>query len=381
MKSPSLRLGSLPPIRISGGTLATLLILAVVIHPVIALSAVVGPGGAIALSLGISLFMIVSVLVHELAHALTARLFGATVDHIALTLWGGHTQYRAERMGGLPSTVISLAGPLSNLGLAALCTGIASLVRAETGPSPASLFWENSAWLNVALAVFNLLPGLPMDGGRALEALLGTVLRSRIIGTRITAWVGRAIAVAVVAWPLWNLSRSTSVSTGSMLTLVWALLIAGMLWHGASRALEAANLEHRIQNLDAARLASPVVLVAGALPLSRLPEVLDAGQEAAGASLDPSAVMVLEDGPPPRALQIDPSALRSVPPDQRRHVPVSAVAAPLGTVGELRAGMTGSQVVTAMLARPHPLYLVREADGTVIGVIRSAEVNAVLRGR
>ena len=52
MKSPSLRLGSLPPIRISGGTLATLLILAVVIHPVIALSAVVGPGGAIALSLG-----------------------------------------------------------------------------------------------------------------------------------------------------------------------------------------------------------------------------------------------------------------------------------------------------------------------------------------
>ena len=77
MNIPPLRLGSLPPIRISGGTLATLLILAVVVHPVISLSGAVGPGGAIVVSLGIALFMIVSVLVHELAHALTYGLVKA----------------------------------------------------------------------------------------------------------------------------------------------------------------------------------------------------------------------------------------------------------------------------------------------------------------
>ena len=216
MKIPPLRLGSLPPIRISGGTLATLLILAVVVHPVISLSGAVGPGGAIVVSLGIALFMIVSVLVHELAHALTARLFGATVDHIALTLWGGHTQYRAERMGGVPSMVISLAGPASNLLLAALCAGLAGFTRTDGAASVAALFWGYSAWLNVALAVFNLLPGLPMDGGRALESLLGIVLRSRITGTRITAWLGRAIAVAVVIWPLWRMWGRDSVGTGSI---------------------------------------------------------------------------------------------------------------------------------------------------------------------
>lgn len=376
MKIPPLRLGSLPPIRISGGTLATLLILAVVVHPVISLSGAVGPGGAIAVSLGIALFLIVSVLVHELAHALTARLFGATVDHIALTLWGGHTQYRAERMGGVPSMVISLAGPASNLLLAALCTGLATLTRTDDGTSVAALFWGYSAWLNVALAVFNLLPGLPMDGGRALEALLGTVLRSRITGTRITAWLGRAIAVAVVIWPLWRMWGRDSVGTGAMLTLVWALLIAGMLWQGASRALEAANLEHRIQHLDARKLARPAVVVPAGMPLDRL---LDG--QAAGAPRDLASVVVLEQGPPLRAHRIDASAVASVPAERRAAVSVSAVAAPLGEMGELAAGLNGSQMITAMLARPHPLYLVRDESGAVVGVIKSADVNAVLRGR
>lgn len=381
MKIPPLRLGSLPPIRISGGTLATLLILALVVHPVVSLSSAVHTGDAIAVSLGIALFMIVSVLVHELAHALTARLFGASVDHIALTLWGGHTQYRAERMGGLPSMLISLAGPASNLLLAALCWALATLTRGDE-PSVAALFWGYSAWLNVALAVFNLLPGLPMDGGRALEALLGAVLRDRVTGTRITAWLGRVIAVAVVAWPLWRLWGSSRASTGSLLTLVWALLIAGMLWHGASRALEAANLEHRIQHLDAAALARPVVAVPAGLPLAQLPLGVGAdGADGADGAVDPSQLLVIETGPPLRAHRIDAPALRSVPPAHREQVPVSAVSAPIGTLGELAAGLSGSQLVTAMLARPHPLYVVRDGDGAVIGVIRSAEVNAVLRGR
>ena len=73
--------------------------------------------------------------------------------------------------------------------------------------------------------------------------------------------------------------------------------------------------------------------------------------------------------------------MASVPAGQRGNVPVSAVAAPLGEVGELAAGLNGSQMVTAMLARPHPLYLVREQTGAVVGVIKSADVNAVLRGR
>lgn len=373
MKSPSLRLGSLPEIRVSAGTLVTLLVLSLVIHPVLVSGGVVGPGGAVALALVISVFMIVSVLVHELAHALSARAFGASVDHIALTLWGGHTQYRAERMGGLPSILISLAGPASNLALAALALGIASLL----GPGTvAAVFWGYSAWLNIALAVFNLLPGLPMDGGRALEALLGSVLRSRVTGTRVTAWIGRVIAAAVVVWPLQRIARSEDLQlgTGSLLMLVWALVIAGMLWQGASRALEAANLEHRIQHLDAAALSRPVTVVGPDLPLSAL--------DRPGGTADRAELLVLDESvSPPRAYRLDPAAAASVPAAQREHTPVLAVAGSLGEVGELPAGLTGSAVVTAMLARPRPLYLVREADGEVRGVIMSADVNTVLRGR
>src|SRR5699024_10198686 len=133
-------------------------------------------------------------------------------------------------------------GPLSNLLLAGLCSGTVQL--AEPG-TVATVFLSVSAWLNLVLAVFNLLPGLPMDGGRALETLLGAVLGRADLGTRITAWLGRAIAVAVVAYPLGRIMRDGGAGSLSLLTLVWALLIAGMLWQGATRALAGARLQAR----------------------------------------------------------------------------------------------------------------------------------------
>src|SRR5699024_12561685 len=106
----------------------------------------------------------------------------------------------------------------------------------------ATVFPPVSAGLVMVLAVVHLLAGLPMDGGRALATLLGAVLGRADLGTRITAWLGRAIAVAVVAYPLGRIMRDGGAGSLSLLTLVWALLIAGMLWQGATRALAGARL-------------------------------------------------------------------------------------------------------------------------------------------
>lgn len=232
MPRTMLRIGALPPLQVSPATLVTVLLVAVLMFP-----SLQGPGLSVGRSalvaLGLGLFLILSVLVHELAHALVARAFGARVDHIALTLWGGHTQYRAERMPAIGSVLVSLAGPASN-GLLAAATGALAAIAAQgTVLSVAASF---ATWLNVVLALFNLLPGLPMDGGRALESLLGAVLRRPVLGTRITAWIGRAIAVGVVVLPLSRIVRLGGAGGFSLLTLVWALLIAGLLWQGASRA-------------------------------------------------------------------------------------------------------------------------------------------------
>src|SRR5699024_6955952 len=219
MTSPTVRLGPLPPLRVSPGTLLTVLLFAVLMYPSLARGGA-PPTTAVLLAVGIGVFVLVSVLGHGAAHALLARAFGATVARAALP--------------------VLLAGPLSRLLLAALCFGAVQLGDPGTA---AAVFLSVSAWLNLVLAVFNLLPGLPMDGGRALEPLLGAVLGRADLGTRITAWLGRAIAVAVVAYPLGRIMRDGRAGSLSLLTLVWALLIAGMLWQGATRALAGARLQ------------------------------------------------------------------------------------------------------------------------------------------
>ncbi|WP_169928805.1 site-2 protease family protein [Brachybacterium ginsengisoli] len=371
MTTPTVRLGPLPPLRVSPGTLITVLLFAVLMYPGLSRGGV-APSTAVLLAVGIGLFMIVSVLVHEAAHALVARAFGADVDHIALTLWGGHTQYRSRRMSTLGSLLVSLSGPLANLLLAALSHGVVQLT--EVG-SAGAVFFSVSSWLNLVLALFNLLPGLPMDGGRALETLLGAALRNPGLGTRITAWLGRAIAVAVVAYPLWRILRDGGAGGFSLLSLVWAMLIAGMLWQGASQALRGATLQDRVTTLDASALASPVRVVPLGTPLGHLDPAEDLSQ-----------VLVLDrttarQGTVGRVLRIDPAAAGSVPADQRASTPVEAVSGAMGDLGALPAALRGDDLLQAMLEHPAPAYLVLAEDGTASGVIMSADVNALLRGR
>ncbi len=214
-----------------------------------------------------------------------------------------------------------------------------------------------------------------MDGGRALESLLGAVLRRPVLGTRITAWIGRAIAVGVVVLPLSRIVRLGGAGGFSLLTLVWALLIAGLLWQGASRALEEARVQERVGALDAAALSRPVRLLAPHTPLAGLPDGPGAEQVLL---LDPASP---RPGTVGRALRLQPEAVAAVPPEHREQVPASAVAEPVGDVVALRTGLGGEELVSAMLARPAPVYLVVDPDGRPQGVILSADVNTLLRGR
>lgn len=361
MPRPALRLGPLPPIQVSPGTLITVLLLAAMIFPSMAV-----PGASLALAaslaVGVALVLILSVLLHEAAHAVAAHLSGATVDHIALTLWGGHTQYRGAPLGALSSIVVSLVGPLSNL----LLAGLAHLAARSVESEAALAFWSACSLLNLALAVFNLLPGLPMDGGRALEALLGGVLRSPVRGTVITAWIGRGIAVLVLGVPLWRILEAGGTGTLGLLTLLWALLIAGMLWRGASSALNGARLQRRIEGLDLAALARPIRLVPPTQPLGAL-------------DVDPEDVLVLEPGTARpgvlgRVRRLDEVALAAVPAEHRERTPVSAVAAPLGELGVLPSALGGEQLVSAMMRRPAPAYAVLDAEQRMLGVVLAADV-------
>lgn len=387
MTTPALRFGSLPPIRLSPGTLITIVVLAVLVFPMYS-----GPriplGVSVLVAGGIALFMMLSVLVHEIAHAVTARAFGGRVDHIALTLWGGHTQFRAERMGHLPSFLISIAGPAGNLVLAALATGAGALTEDGTA---LSAFWAVSGYLNIALAVFNLLPGLPMDGGRAVESLLALLLRRPLLATRITGWIGRAIAAAVVAVPLVIILRAGGAGTGSLITLLWALLIAGMLWQGASQALRDAAMRSRVEDLGLAEITRPVRLLRPETPLGAVLGT-QAPSDPTELARHTQDVLILApataaSGHPTDAragvgqgYRLDPEAAASVPAAHRAQVQLGAVARLLGPIGLLDAALEGEALLRVIMAQPFPAYLVRESDGEVHRLLVSADLNRVLRG-
>jgi Zn-dependent protease len=148
---------------------------------------------------GMTLAVFGSVVLHELGHALTARRFGIATRDITLLPIGGVA--RLERMPDRPSQelIVAAAGPLVSFGLAGLLALLSRVVPGPAmpaGPFSGAAMVSQLAGINLALAVFNLLPAFPMDGGRMLRAVLawrGDFVRA----TRTAASIGQAIALGL----------------------------------------------------------------------------------------------------------------------------------------------------------------------------------------
>lgn len=141
-----------------------------------------------------------SVLLHELGHAVVARRLGVHVDSIELSFLGG-----AAKMTSLPRTAvhelaIAAAGPAVSVALAALGLGLGAV----TGLEIVALI----GWVNVVIAVFNLVPALPMDGGRILRALLSwrmDYVRATDAAVTVARGLTIAMVVAGISWGVWSL--------------------------------------------------------------------------------------------------------------------------------------------------------------------------------
>lgn len=129
---------------------------------------------AYAVGFGFVVCLLGSVLLHELGHALTARRFGIGVRGITLELLGGWTEMDRDAPSPRVDALVSLAGPAVSLVLGGLATGAALLLPDRTIAGEIAFQLAAS---NVIVAVFNVLPGLPLDGGRALRALLWAVFK------------------------------------------------------------------------------------------------------------------------------------------------------------------------------------------------------------
>ncbi|MCX7819365.1 MAG: site-2 protease family protein [Kiritimatiellae bacterium] len=142
-----------------------------------------------------------SVALHELGHSLVALRYGCRAQEIVLLPIGG-----MARMDCLPRSPrheirIAAAGPAVSFALASLC----AILRGPNGVAPSSAaaaLLEQLQRVNLMLALFNLIPSFPMDGGRIFRAWLSPWI-GRLAATRLAAWIGQGFAIALVLWALW----------------------------------------------------------------------------------------------------------------------------------------------------------------------------------
>ena len=196
-----------------------------------------------------------SVLVHEYAHCIVARRRGAVVEDILLLPIGGLSQLRKMPERPADEFAIAIVGPLTSLALAALLWPAAWPSAPTCGPPTlfGGSWFARLAWLNVLLGGFNLLPALPMDGGRVLRALLER-RHDRITATRQAARIARMLAFVMIV--------------GGVFYDFWLILIGLFVYLGASAEQQAAAKERprvgETEAPDAARAFSPVIAMSHA---------------------------------------------------------------------------------------------------------------------
>ncbi|HID63856.1 MAG TPA: site-2 protease family protein [Anaerolineae bacterium] len=168
-----------------------------------------------------SVLFFASVLAHELAHSLVAIRQGEKVRSITLFIFGGVAQITKEPDRALKEFLMAIVGPLSSLAIA-LAFGILWLVVRRFS-EPVGALARYLAIINASVALFNLIPGFPLDGGRVLRALIWGISGNLRMATLVASWFGQGIALLFMLWGVWQ------VFTGAFINGLWMAFIGWFL--------------------------------------------------------------------------------------------------------------------------------------------------------
>ncbi|MDR2254741.1 MAG: site-2 protease family protein [Arthrobacter sp.] len=318
-----------------------------------------------AVALAYTLILALSVLLHEVAHALAARQVGWRDSSIEITLWGGHTSFEAHEESPGRSLYVSVVGPLVNLALGAL--GLV-LQNAWDPHGVGGLLLYMAVWSNVAVGVFNLMPGLPLDGGRVVESVAWKITGSQAKGTIAAGWAGRVVVVAVLAAVVWALTRG-GFEPG-MLTFAALALVLLPLWSGAGRSIQHGRLRLTLESMQAAQLLRPVQLLA--------PGASVASAEAAGVLY---GTVVLASAPDGGLLRVLPEAVLAVPDALRGGTPATQAGVPADDGAVVSPDADGDRLARAALESISGTVLVVDEQGRCVGAVRREDVVAAIQGR
>ncbi|MEM7244601.1 MAG: site-2 protease family protein [Acidobacteriota bacterium] len=202
-----------------------------------------------------------SILFHELAHALVARLFGIPIRSIRLHLLGGLAEMEAEPATPKAEALIALAGPVANGLLTLLFGGLAFAVAVGSGPGVLGHVLMILAALNACLAVFNLVPGLPLDGGRVLRAAAWHYWGDAGRALRLACHAGSVFALSLLLYGVVGTVR------GDFAALFW-ILVGVYLFRASRLPLRQHVIRQALHGLTVELLARPAEILPRGLPVS-----------------------------------------------------------------------------------------------------------------
>ena len=306
-----------------------------------------------------------SVLIHELSHCVVARAFRLPVRRILLYPLGGFSEIEQEPPTPGKEFLVSAAGPAMSLLLAALGFGVYELFHP---PGIAGVLVDRLILANAVVGVFNLLPGLPLDGGRVLRAGLWKLTGKNTYSTTLAAWAGRVIAIV--------LALAVLVMPDSQIGLVngygiWLIAVAAFMWMSAGQALRSARVRERLPGLQARALARRAIPIPSTLPLAEAIRRADLAQA--------RALVVVDHDAKPIAI-VNEGAVIATPEQRRPWIDAGTLARTLDPDMILSADLSGMDLIEAVRRAPASEYLLVEPSGQVYGVLSTADLDHAFAG-
>ncbi len=308
------------------------------------------------LSAGSVIVFFASVLAHELSHSVMARRLGIPVEDITLFLFGGVTKTRMEASRPRDEFLIAIVGPLTSFGIAGLLW-VALQWLPDVVAAPIHFAIGYIAWLNLFLGIFNLAPGMPLDGGRVLRSILWKTSGSLTSATRKAAAAGKGLASVLIGLGI-------LVVFAGDLSGLWMAAIGWFLFQAASMTGYDALLRQVLQEVKAIDLMSPnPVTIPADITIREVVEEYFLRYDHAAfpiADLDRPALLTI-------------NAVRQIPRDQWNVRQAWSVATSIDETCTVEADTTMDVVMERLREEDQDRVLVVDGD-SILGIITPSDL-------
>jgi len=202
-----------------------------------------------------ALLFFLSILVHELAHSFVALKHGVKITSIRLLIFGGLAQVATEPKTGRQEFLIALAGPATSMALGMLFLAVYSYLEVTGATTPAAGVAWCLAWANILLAVLNMIPGFPLDGGRILRAFLWDHWDDMTRATKVVSQLGNGFALLLIVFGVLQFLVTQSLISG-----LWFIFIGLFMKQSAAGSYQAAMLRRALVGVQVRQIMTESVV-------------------------------------------------------------------------------------------------------------------------